>query len=88
MSLQYTFTRQGIRAQSRTLRMEALEDRRLLALTPELAVDVFPGMTPSGSFPGQFLTVDSQAFFWADDGTHGMELLCPFPKSLPLAVIK
>jgi ELWxxDGT repeat protein len=53
------------------LRLELLEDRRLLSLTPEMLADVAfgPGFNPFG-----MTAVGSTVFFEANDGTHGFEL--------------
>jgi ELWxxDGT repeat protein len=54
-----------------SLRVDALEDRFLLSLTPKLLLDINPA---ADSFPRQFTPVNNQVFFSANDGTHGVEL--------------
>lgn len=54
------------------LRFERLEDRRMLAGTPELLKDIVVGL--SGSSPSNFVQVGSLVYFVANDGAHGREL--------------
>lgn len=56
----------------RSLRLEPLEDRRLLSLVPELVKDI--NLTNVGLGPSQLTNVNGTLFFVADDGTSGREL--------------
>src|SRR5262245_46706192 len=66
------------------LRVEALEDRLLFSLTPHLLKDIGVGSGSSMSPPIRpphldiaqpaFVDVNGVAFFFADDGKHGLEL--------------
>ena len=59
---------------SRKLRIEVLEDRRLLALSPRLVLDVESQVAGLGSDPSHFAVLDDVAFFSANDGVSGHEL--------------
>lgn len=66
-------SREGNR--SRRLRVEPLEDRRLLSLTPTMLKDI--NLTSgAGSSPAGFTEVNGTTFFVADDGVNGRELWC------------
>ena len=52
------------------LRVEVLEDRRLLSVTPSLLADI----AVDSSFPGGFTEANGVTLFTANDGTHGKEL--------------
>jgi hypothetical protein len=56
------------------LRVEALEDRRLLTVDLGLLTDINAVPTSAGSNPGSFLDVDGVAFFVAEDLATGREL--------------
>jgi ELWxxDGT repeat protein len=58
----------------RSLRVEALEDRRMLAAQFQLLADVNRIVTQNGSDPGNFVTVGNFAFFTATTAMHGKEL--------------
>jgi ELWxxDGT repeat protein len=58
----------------RALRLEALEDRRMLAAQFELPADVNAVITKDGSEPRGFVTVGSYAYFAATTAMHGREL--------------
>jgi hypothetical protein len=60
----------GRRARRRPLRLEALEDRCLLAAT--LVADINPGAP--GSAPFYLVNLDGTLYFAANDGTHGAQL--------------
>src|SRR5262245_44126869 len=51
-------------------RLEVLEDRTLLSAS--LVADI--NTTTAGSHPSGFATLNGAAYFFADDGTHGVEL--------------
>jgi ELWxxDGT repeat protein len=55
-----------------TLRLEPLEDRLLLSLTPQLLRDINPGSASSS--PTAVVDVNGTAFFTANDNAHGPEL--------------
>ncbi len=55
-----------------TLRLEPLEDRLLLSLTPQLLRDINPGSASSS--PSAVVDVNWTAFFTANDVVHGPEL--------------
>jgi ELWxxDGT repeat protein len=55
-----------------SLEVWQLEERTLLSGTPHLLADINPGS--SSSNPGPFLVVGSEAYFAANDGTHGRAL--------------
>src|SRR5262245_18159900 len=57
---------------SRALRLEVLENRALLSVTPELLKNVNTGTL--GSSPGQIVEVGATIFFSARDNVHGREL--------------
>src|SRR5437879_3554571 len=54
------------------LRVEQLEDRLLLSLSPHLLKDINPGA--GSSSPAQFVDVGGTTFFVADNGKHGPQL--------------
>jgi ELWxxDGT repeat protein len=61
--------------QAAPLRLEALEERLLPSLTPQMVRDINPGAASSLTQPSQpFVEVNGVAFFSANDGTHGAEL--------------
>lgn len=57
---------------SRLARLEALEDRRLLSLTPELVADL--RVLPASSNPESFFQVGDAMYFTAATPEHGREL--------------
>jgi len=61
---------------SRALRIESLEDRRLLTLAAELVQDINPGVTDSMKFGARnaLLGIDDTLYLLADDGISGFEL--------------
>jgi ELWxxDGT repeat protein len=60
---------------SSALRLEALEDRRLLALGPEFLKDVNDmGLSSTSSMGPSAGTLENVMYFRADDATHGIEL--------------
>ncbi len=61
----------GLRHDSRRLRIEALEQRQLLSLTPQLLKDIGVG---DSSRPSSLVEVGATVFFAANDGTMGSEL--------------
>src|SRR5262245_29423240 len=75
---------QASRARRRqTLVLEALEDRVTLSLTPQMVLDINPGIAssrPAGtagipwSYPSETVVIGSTAYFTAEDGVHGIEL--------------
>src|SRR5215469_2989897 len=54
------------------LQVEQLENRTLPSGTPQLLADINPGAGSSN--PSQFVVIGSEAYFVANDGTHGNEL--------------
>jgi len=60
------------RHSSTSLRMEPLEDRRLLAAAPELVLDI--NDTTLSSLPAGLMDVGGIAYFSADNGIAGREL--------------
>jgi ELWxxDGT repeat protein len=58
----------------RTLRVETLEDRRMLAAQFDLLADVNAIVTSDGSEPGGFTAVGNHAYFTASTRMHGREL--------------
>ncbi|HMC10901.1 MAG TPA: ELWxxDGT repeat protein, partial [Pirellulaceae bacterium] len=58
----------------RPLRIEAIEDRALLTLTPQLVADINPKITQVAQASGPIVDVGGVAFFAANDGTTGLEL--------------
>jgi ELWxxDGT repeat protein len=65
----------GSSRSARRLRVESLESRRLLAVTPSLLLDI--NTTPASSassFARYLVNVNGTLFFAANDGTHGEEL--------------
>ncbi len=54
------------------LRLEALEDRLLPSLTPQILKDINPTAASSGIT--ELEAVNGTVFFAADDGVHGREL--------------
>src|SRR5437762_821042 len=54
------------------LQLEALEERLLPSLTPQILKDINPSAAGSGIF--QLEAVNGTVFFAADDGVHGREL--------------
>lgn len=59
---------------NRILRMEHLEERRLLAVVPRLVVDRAAELHGGSSFPAQYTEVSGQLFFVASDPATGREL--------------
>ncbi len=60
------------RASGRCLRMEPLEDRRLLAGDLELVRDI--NQTPTGGRPSNLVEAGGVMYFTADDRVHGVEV--------------
>lgn len=62
----------------RSLHVEALEMRSLLALVPQLVADINTGTASafleSGNPPGPVTVMNGVAYFAAQDGAHGVEL--------------
>jgi ELWxxDGT repeat protein len=60
------------RGSSRALRLETLENRRLLAATPQLVADVNQRAISAGSDPSDFVEFQGQVYFTAQtsDGRH------------------
>ena len=67
-------TRPGRPLSRRWPRLEVLqlEERTLLSGTPQLLADINPGAGASN--PAQMIVIGSEAYFVANDGTHGNEL--------------
>jgi ELWxxDGT repeat protein len=68
------------------LRAEALEDRFLPSLTPNLLLDINPGAGDSS--PRQFTQVNNQVFFTSIDGAHGRELWVSNGTAASTALVK
>jgi ELWxxDGT repeat protein len=62
------------RARGRRLRVEALEERALLAATPHLVQDINQVPLPVGSEPAELVDVNGTLFFAANDGIVCAEL--------------
>jgi ELWxxDGT repeat protein len=60
------------RRRRRHITLEALEQRVALSLTPQMVMDINPGIAPS--FPSSMVAIGSTAYFAADDGVNGGEL--------------
>src|SRR5262245_10749993 len=61
------------RARSRRhLCLEAMEERVMLSLTPQMVLDI--NATPQSSNPVNFAVIGSATYFAANDGSHGYEL--------------
>ena len=58
----------------RTLALESLESRRLLAIDFDLLKDVNATQDSGGSYPAEIVAVGSTAFFTATTPQHGLEL--------------
>ena len=69
---QHASSKLGSLGRSHALRIEALENRRLLALIAEMVSDINPGATPS--YPSQFVEVNGTLYFGARDARFGWEL--------------
>src|SRR5262245_26070056 len=54
------------------LALEALEDRVTPTLTPQLVLDINPGI--ASSYPSEVVAIGSTMYFSAYDDTHGREL--------------
>ena len=52
--------------------LEALEDRVAPSLTPQMVLDINPGI--ASSYPSKSVVIGSTAYFTAEDGVHGIEL--------------
>jgi ELWxxDGT repeat protein len=52
--------------------LEALEERVTLSLTPQMVLDINPGVAPSYLY--QMVAIGSTAYFTLDEGVHGIEL--------------
>src|SRR5262245_64478937 len=59
-----------VRPRRQPLRVEALEDRVMPSLTPQLVLDIGVG----SSNPSQMVTIGSTTYFAADDGVLGVAL--------------
>jgi len=64
----------GRRARFPRLRIEPLEQRTLLSVSPYLLKDINEGSNSSIALPSYTALNDQLTVFWADDGQHGMEL--------------
>ena len=60
------------RPRRRLLCLEALEDRIVPSLAPQMVLDI--NTTPLSSNPSGMVAIGSTTYFSADDGTHGREL--------------
>lgn len=58
----------------RPLRLETLEDRALLTITPQLVTDINPLISTVIHPAGAIVEMDGVAFFEANDGVNGFEL--------------
>src|SRR5262245_30853891 len=60
------------RPRRQRLGLEALEDRVTPSLTPQMVLDISPGI--ASSYPSEVVAIGSTMYFSAYDDTHGREL--------------